>query len=312
MTARIATIGDLTVDLVMPVALPIQPGQSLEVPWHRVEPGGAGNFLIAGQRLGAQMYAVGALGGDLYGQEALTILSAEGINVTGVTAQPETTTTVVIVLMEPDTGRFAYIWRGGQGPLIELSAAAKSNIDQADALFLQGYTLCEEQLHPLVDYALASDRALYFDIGPAISGAAEAERARARRRAQAILTTEDELPQITEGRIGQAAYDFLLSEGPRLVVIKRGAQGCRVITESGDCFDIPAFPATVRDLVGAGDCFNAAFIYGCLRGLSPQQAALLANAAGAAKVQKLGTGRAVPTRAEVEAILQANGQPILL
>jgi sugar/nucleoside kinase (ribokinase family) len=67
MTCRIVTIGDLTADFVMPVRFPIEAGQSQAVAWYAVEPGAAGNFLIAGQRLGAQMAAVGVVGGDLYG-----------------------------------------------------------------------------------------------------------------------------------------------------------------------------------------------------------------------------------------------------
>ena len=45
------------------------------------------------------------------------------------------------------------------------------------------------------------------------------------------------------------------------------------------------------------------FIYAKCAGYSLRDCAILANAAGAAKVQKLGTGRAMPTRAEVQAVL---------
>jgi len=109
----IVTIGDLTADLVMPVKMPVTPGQSQQMPFHRVEPGGAGNFLIAGQRLGAQMAAVGALGDDLYGWHVLDVLRDEGINVEAISMEPGTTTTVVAVLFEPDAGKFSYVWYSG-------------------------------------------------------------------------------------------------------------------------------------------------------------------------------------------------------
>jgi sugar/nucleoside kinase (ribokinase family) len=134
----------------------------------------------------------------------------------------------------------------------------------------------------------------------------DCRRVGAGQHAYALTTTEDELPLIAGGRTEQAAYDFLLGEGIQLIVIKRGAQGCRIITVDSRV-DIPAFPVTVRDLVGAGDCFNAAFIYGMLHGLSLVEAATLANAAGGAKVQKLGSGRAMPTRSEVAAVLESSG-----
>jgi sugar/nucleoside kinase (ribokinase family) len=305
-TPRIVAVGDLTVDLVMPVTWPVEPGQSQEVGWHTVEPGGAGNFLIAGQRLGAQMFSVGAIGSDLYGRYVLDVLTAEGVNVQGVSAAPGSTSTVVLVLSQPETGQFAYIWRGGQADPVPVTDKMNQIIEQADALFMQGYTLCEQGLRPLVERVFASGKRLWFDVGPAIVGTSETDRALARQHVYALTTTEEELPLIAVGRADEAACDFLLGEGLQLIVVKRGARGCRIITPDSRT-DVPAFPVVVRDLVGAGDCFNAAFIYGTLRGLSLVEAATLANAAGGAKVQNLGTGRAMPTRDEVMAVLSANG-----
>ena len=76
-------------------------------------------------------------------------------------------------------------------------------------------------------------------------------------------------------------------------------------------FDSPGFPVVARDVAGAGDCFAAAFVYGHLSGWGLERAAVLANATGAAKVQKRGTGRQAPTPDEVRAVL-ATYQPGLL
>jgi sugar/nucleoside kinase (ribokinase family) len=312
MSYRIVSIGDLAAELVMPVRLPIQAGAYQEIAWHSVEPGGAGNFLIAGQRLGAQMAALGAVGDDLYGRHILDVLRAEGVQVEGVVVTPNTATAFVAVLFEPDTGNFCYVWHGSHGEAIQVSAVAARLIDEADALFMQGFTLYEKTLRPLVDQAIASGKPIWFDVGPIAKDLDEADRVRIRKSAQVILTTEDELPSIAGGRTGQPAYDFVLDAGPRMLVIKRGSAGCRVVTRQNqadqpDQIDIPAFSIQARDVIGAGDCFNAAFMYGILKGLSPSDAALLANAAGAAKIQKLGTGRSMPTRAEITAVLRAGG-----
>ena len=151
MSCRIVTIGDLTADLVMPVKLPVEAGQSQRLPWLNVEPGGAGNFLIAGQRLGAKMVALGAVGDDLYGRYVLDVLSAEGVNVEGVISALGTSTTVVAVLFEPDTDKFSYVWHGGEGDPLPVNDKARRLIGQGDALFMQGFTLCEASLRPLVE-----------------------------------------------------------------------------------------------------------------------------------------------------------------
>ena len=305
MTQKIVAVGDLTFDLIMPIKFPIEVNLSIEVPWHGAEPGGSANFLIMGQRLGGQMRVVGTLGDDMYGREGTHILSEEGVETAGIIVQPGSRTTVVLVLMEPDTGRFTYVWHGGKGQTVEIGIEGKRVIDSADALFLQGYTLCETHLTSLVDYVLNSDRILWFDVGPAIAMVPQNRRTRVLQRAHYVLSTEHELSEITEGLTGQAAYDYLFNAGTRMLVIKRGAEGCRVVTQDSQ-FDVPAFPVMERDLVGAGDAFNAAFIYATLLGMAPRQAAILANATGGAKVQKLSTGRNMPTRAEIETVLKDN------
>jgi sugar/nucleoside kinase (ribokinase family) len=60
----------------------------------------------------------------------------------------------------------------------------------------------------------------------------------------------------------------------------------------------------VRDTNGAGDSFAAAFIYGYLQGWPPEEIGAFANAMGAAKVQKFGAGRNVPTLDEIEKVFR--------
>jgi ribokinase len=91
----------------------------------------------------------------------------------------------------------------------------------------------------------------------------------------------------------------LLELGARRVILKRGADGCSFQTPLG-IMDYPGFKVKVVDTTGAGDSFDAAIVYGTLRGWSEQDTATLANAVGAVKVGKKGAGRNVPTLTELE------------
>jgi ribokinase len=68
--------------------------------------------------------------------------------------------------------------------------------------------------------------------------------------------------------------------------------------------DYPGFKVKVIDTTGAGDSFDAAIIYGTLRGWNEQDTATLANAVGAVKVGKRGAGRNVPTLTELVSFLK--------
>jgi sugar/nucleoside kinase (ribokinase family) len=48
-------------------------------------------------------------------------------------------------------------------------------------------------------------------------------------------------------------------------------------------------------------------IYGMTAGMDLERLSVLANATGAAKVQKHGTGHNMPTLKEIAAVLEANG-----
>jgi sugar/nucleoside kinase (ribokinase family) len=48
-------------------------------------------------------------------------------------------------------------------------------------------------------------------------------------------------------------------------------------------------------------------LYGMTSGMDLEKLSVLANATGAAKVQKLGTGHNMPTMEEVAAVLRENG-----
>jgi sugar/nucleoside kinase (ribokinase family) len=117
------------------------------------------------------------------------------------------------------------------------------------------------------------------------------------------------VPLVSQGRFGHDAYDSLLAQGPRILVIKQGPAGCTVITR--DRLErVPGFQVPVVDMVGAGDCFDAAFLAGYLNGLSLWECGRLANAMGAAAVGKRGAGRNMPTCDEVMALLRQVGDRI--
>ena len=74
----------------------------------------------------------------------------------------------------------------------------------------------------------------------------------------------------------------ILGLGTRIAVIKLGDQGCVVATEE-EMLKTPAFRVKAEDSCGAGDAFNAGFIYGLLSNWNLRETARFANAIGAMK-----------------------------
>ncbi|HMO58651.1 MAG TPA: carbohydrate kinase family protein [Roseiflexaceae bacterium] len=298
---RVVTVGDLVADIVVAVPLlPLQIGQYQEAHAIRIEPGGAGNFLIAGARLGMQMISIGALGDDAFGHEVAAIFRAEGIDTALITHPPGTSTTAVIVLND-DHGHTIMTGMFSDGPEIDFLPEWAAALASADAIFAFGYSLREGRMRTAVldslEYGRSLGRPILFDPGPEFDQLAADVRKRVLASCDVILLTEAEVPLT-----GMAEAADLLQHGPQTVVVKRGEAGCRIISAAG-VLDMPGFPVVARDTAGAGDCFAAAFIFGMLSNWQPPQIARFANAMGAAMVQKRGTGRQAPYPAEISAIL---------
>jgi len=84
-----------------------------------------------------------------------------------------------------------------------------------------------------------------------------------------------------------------------LLGVKMGAEGCLIRNPTGDLCHIPAYPAKVTQVVGAGDCFCGAFhvVYCATR--DPLEAALYASAAASLLIEELENQHVLTRREEI-------------
>ena len=301
----IISIGDLVADLTLSgLTLPVQAGRHQLADSISLEPGGAGNFLITGARLGHPMAAVGLLGDDHWGHRVASQLRSEGIDLCGV--QHSGTTTLVVVL-SGQSGEHVFVGKRGEGSPFRLDERVTGLIKSGAAVYCSGYTLSEPGLadQALQILRLAKQQGLptLFDPGPLMTDK-KLLRESVLPLVDTLFLSQDEVPLVTDGPLSE-----LTQQGPGVVVVKRGVQGCTIYSKSdagdgpGSPLQMRGYPVQVTDTSGAGDCFNAAFTVAALRGWPLPDCAKLANAVGVAKVQKLGGGRNVPTLDEVQRVI---------
>ena len=315
MSKHIVSIGDLVLDIITPVRLPIEPFKHQEIRELEFQPGGSGNFMVMARRLGVRVSALGALGKDAFGTQLWAMLESEGVEMDQVTVLPGSRTTLVYSLIDVEHHQHTFVGYNARGPLVEYTPAMDAVLRSGDAIFMQAYNLIERQLPQVIDPILDSGRAagipIFFDVGPTAKHSTIERLDEVIGRCDYVMMTEDEVPLATRGMQGEAAYAHLFGLGVRALVIKQGPAGCTII-EREQRVQVPGFAAELVDTVGAGDCFNAAFITTFLEGYDLRRCGVLANAAGAASVQKLGGGLNVPTCAEVQTMLARRAEGIVL
>ena len=90
--------------------------------------------------------------------------------------------------------------------------------------------------------------------------------------------------------------------GVRRVALKMAERGAALTIDGRKLFCDPVQVVSV-DTTGAGDSFDAGFIYGTLRDEPPERCLQIANICGALSTRALGGITAFPSRAEIEELM---------
>ena len=98
----------------------------------------------------------------------------------------------------------------------------------------------------------------------------------------------------------------LLDHGVQLALVKLGGDGVLVATSKARTVVTP-HPVDVVCGLGAGDAFGGALVHGLLSGWDPTRIAEYANAAGALVASRLACADAMPTAAELDALVAHRG-----
>lgn len=306
----VVAIGDCVVDLIVKVpSLPIGNEDVITAESFTRQGGGMCNFLIMAARLGLKAGVIDRLGTDDHGKFISKIFEKEGIDTSHLIYMNGENTTNVIVLVD-NGGQHAFIGILGSGMKLSEPDIDEEYIKNSRSLYTCGYTLFSQSSIKATLKALGIankyDILTFFDPGPAAYTVNKNFlRKIIEEHVDFLILNSDELKALTNMENVKDTCRKVAVGRCKNVIVKTGAEGCITFTH-GEFNEILGFKVKVVDTTGAGDSFNAAFIYGILRGLSIREAAIIANATGAAKVQRLGAGTNVPHKEDVQRILDEN------
>ena len=108
-----------------------------------------------------------------------------------------------------------------------------------------------------------------------------------------LLVDEVEAIRISGKRNLLNAIEHLHRNGVQIVAVKAGRKGC-VVSEGGKLCTVKALKAKVVSTIGAGDAFDAAFMYGVLKKWHLEKVAQFSNAAASISTTQLGCATAIP------------------
>jgi sugar/nucleoside kinase (ribokinase family) len=265
---------------------------------------GANSAYILGA-LGAPVMLCSVTGTDSIGSMVAGWLAARGVDLRGL-RQREGGSATNTTVIDDGLNRMSFYYPG--------LFSAFNEADLNDAVWAEAHTLLVTG-YPLLPgfrrggfaYALEKARAsglvTALDIGPATAQPATwDEIVPLLPLVDYLLLNEYELALVTGIEHVEAGVRQLQHAGAACIITKRGQAGAFILTKD-TAIQAAGFPVEARVTIGAGDTFNAGFLYARHAGMSLAEAAAFANAAAALVVQ---TGRSVlgaPDAAQVGAFL---------
>ena len=252
--------------------------------------------LVALARLGAKTAFVGKVGDDESGNFMKDQLAEEGVDVTQVVTEPDTSSPPAFIVVDKDTGSRTIFWSESNITPLKASEIDQEFIASARILHLDGLQM--EAGLAAARWAKEAGMTVVLDGDTMRQGIEELVGL-----TDVLIASQNFATQFTGTGHQEAAINKMRSLGPEIVGITLGADGCMLLWES-NLIRKPSYKVDVVDTTGAGDVFHGAFIYGLLQDWPLEKTAEFANAVAAMKCRKLGGRAGIPTLDEAMAFLK--------
>ena len=306
---EVITIGRVSVDL-----YPEQIGVSLpEVKTFAKSLGGsATNVAVAAARLGHRSAVITRVGDDGFGEYVRAALEGFGVDPRWVSTDPDLRTPLAFCEIFPPDDFPILFYRQPKAPDINIRAGDLDleAIAAVPLFWMTGTGLSDEPSRSTTLAALErrSEGITVFDLDyRPMLWASRDETERFYREALQYATVAVGNQEEGEVAVGTSdpseASEALLDLGLDLAVVKRGPEGVLARTAEGVAEAQPIEVEIVNGL-GAGDAFGGALCHGLLSGWDPERMIRYANAAGAIVASRLACADDMPTREEVEQLLE--------
>jgi ribokinase len=299
--AKIVVIGSINMDIVAVASrLPLA-GETILGVQYLNEPGGKGaNQAYAASKLGGEVAMLGRVGTDDHGKQMRANLQAVGCDVGGLQAIAGSSGVAVI-----------FVAQSGQNSIVVVPGANERYLPSdlhADAHSLAGANFVLLQLEtPMETVVAAAHTAKSLGARVILDPAPAPQRPPLEllRDVDILTPNETEAAQLVGAPLRtlspEEARDIgrqLQSSGPKIVIMKLGAQGSLLIDrDSVTTITAPVVEAV--DTTAAGDVFNGALAVAYSEGASLIEACRFATRAAAISVTRLGAQRSMPSRSEV-------------
>lgn len=304
--ARVIIIGNICHDLILGSILNFPAwGTEAIIPGYAYRSGGVVcNTGLALAALEVEVSVISTVSTDQAGKDIMEELTQNGIDCSQLIELDHVDTALSVALTHSETHERAFVTSLGSQeflyPNMVETALNKLHVESGDYVLVGGYFLLpgiQNRLLPTILQGLPCP--VLLDTGWPSQGwsqKVQGEMAELLGAVDILLPNEKELSSLSPETISCLASK---RKGAGAIVEKCGANGSAVHVR-GTKSHIPALTVDITDTVGAGDYFNAGFIFGMTQSYSMDQCAALGNATAALNASRSAERKDLASEAEVK------------
>lgn len=279
--------------------------------------GSPANIAIGTSKLGLKAGFIGKIPDDQHGNFIKSYMENLGINTSGMVKDTEDRKVGLAFteIKSPEECSILMYRENVADLYLEPSEVSEAYIKQAKLLLISGTALAQSPSREAAIKAVQLARengvfvAFELDYRP-YTWKSEEETAvyysLIAAQSDIVIGTRDEYDMM-EGKKGtnQETVDNLFKHHAELVVIKRGSEGSNAYTKDGQIYQAGIYKTNVLKTFGAGDSYASAFLYALFQEKDIETALKYGSASASIVVSKHSSSDAMPTVAEIEALIGA-------
>jgi len=301
---RIAVLGSINMDLVARCSRLPLPGETVIASSFSEVSGGKGaNQAVAAARLGAYVTMVGRVGDDALASRLRANLDREGIDTTFVLETEQCPSGIAIVAVEQSGENSIIVVPGANGRLDLADVTSAAGVIRASDVLVLQLEIPIEAVLAAITLARKSGVQVILDPAPAPSqfpGELFEVDVICPNQSEASALLGRDIESVAEAQ--QAALE-LTRRGVKHAIVTLGAQGA-VASDGQHVHWFEPFAIKPIDTTAAGDAFAGAFAVRWAEQESMTEAVRYACAAGAIAASRAGAQPALPSREEINELLE--------
>lgn len=258
---KVIGIGETVLDIIFRGDQPIK----------AVPGGSAFNSVVSLGRAGVPTMFISEAGNDRVGQQVISYLEENGVDASHVCVFPDSKSPISLAFLDDENNADYIFYKDHPHDQLDF---VNPEINENDVVLYGSFfainPVVRPQVHGFLEYARQRGAILYYDVNYRSSHRSDLVKVTPNllenfELADIVRGSDEDFKVMYRKTDCDSVYRSEISFYTKKFIYTRGAQPVEVRAEQGFAKQYPVPPTTTVSTIGAGDNFNAGFVYGLIK-----------------------------------------------